>query len=211
MNALLLRELSYVIFDLETTGLYADEGDEIIEIGAVVVENLQITDSKFHTMVNPCRPIPAASTAVHGIKDEDVQSAPRCDAIIQDFLNFTGSRVWVAQNAKFDLSFISKKLRQLNMPMRQSVILDTVAISKFLFPYETSHNLDVIMARLGIPRTGDRHRSIDDCRYTALALIEFLKLLEKQGVTSLPEIESAFVKADLFMKTEKPKTKSLFG
>jgi len=211
MNALLLKSLSYMIFDLETTGLYAEDGDEMIEIGAVVVENLEITDKTFHSMVNPKRLIPAASSAVNGIRDKDVADAPTADKILPDFLSFSGNRIWVAQNARFDMSFISKKTRQLGIPMKQNVIVDTIGLSKMLFPYETSHNLDVIIARLGIAKSGDRHRSMDDCKYTALALIEFLKMLESQGITALPEIEQAFVKGDASSRTSKQKSRSLFN
>lgn len=183
----------------------------MIEVGAVVVENFEITDKIFHSMVNPGRPIPAASIAVHGIKDGDVAKAPKADSVMREFLAFVGSRIWVAQNAKFDMGFIVTKLKQLNIPLKQVVVIDTIGISKMLFPYETSHSLDAIMSRLGIAKTGERHRSVDDSKYTAQVLIEFLKLLEKQGITSLPEIESAFVKPESLFKAQKPKNMSLFG
>jgi len=205
-----LSELSYAVFDLETTGLYAHEGDEIVEIGAVIIEGGILQEKTFQTFVNPQKPIPAAASAVSGIKDSDVAKAPTIDRVIDPFLEFMGNRIWVAQNAKFDMSFVTKKLFDLQRPPRQNVVLDTMGISKILFPYETSHNLDVIMARLGIAKTGDRHRSLDDSRYTALALIEFIKLLNKQGIHHLQEIESAFIKTENLMKSVKPRTKSLF-
>lgn len=211
MQPLKLSELTYVVFDFETTGLYPEEGDEIIEIGAIVVEKGEIQESHFQSLVNPLKPIPAASTRVHGITDADVAKAPPIVKIFDEFMDFLGSRIWVAQNAKFDLGFIVKKTKDLQRPMRQAVVLDTIGISKILFPYETSHNLDAMMARLGIVKTGERHRSMDDARYTAQVLIEFIKMLEKQGITTLPEIESAFIKIESFYKAEKPKTRSLFG
>lgn len=211
MKSLILSELSFAVFDFETTGLYPEEGDEIIEMGAIVVDKGLVTDLNFQTFINPQKPIPAASTRVHGITDQDVASAPIIDKMMDKFLDFIGGHIWVAQNAKFDMGFIVKKMRDLQRPLRKNVVLDTIGISKILFPYETSHNLDVIMARLGIVKSGDRHRSLDDARYTAQVLIEFIKLLEKQGIRSLPEIESAFINVDALMKAEKPKTRSLFG
>ncbi|MBN8554008.1 MAG: hypothetical protein J0L93_01030 [Deltaproteobacteria bacterium] len=211
MLPLTLKDLSFVIFDLETTGLYPDQGDEVIEIGAVVVENFQIAEKHFHRMVNPGKPIPAASTAIHGIKDKDIEKADSMSKILPEFLSFMGNRIWVAQNAKFDLGFILTKMKQLNMQFKQTIVIDTIGISKILFPYEQYHNLDVIMNRLGIARTGERHRSVDDSKYTALVLIEFIKLLAQQGIHTLPEIEQAFVKPESLMKSEKPKTRSLFG
>lgn len=210
MKLLTLSELSYAVFDLETTGLYAHEGDEIIEIGAILVEGGAVQEKTFQTFVNPQKPIPAVASQISGIKDSDVAKAPTIEKVIDKFLDFMGNRIWVAQNAKFDMSFVARKLFDLQKPLRQNVVLDTMGISKILFPYEPSHNLDVIMARLGIAKTGDRHRSLDDSRYTALALIEFIKLLEQQGIKHLQEIESAFIKSDNLIKASKPKTKSLF-
>lgn len=211
MNLLELKDLSYVVFDLETTGLYPEQGDEIIEIGAVTVEKLEVSQNVFHSLVNPGRTIPTAATNVHGIRDQDVEGAPSFDQVAPKFLKYASNRIWVAQNARFDLGFVVQKFKKLRIPLKQTVVIDTIGLSKMLFQYETSHNLDKIMARLGIPKSGDRHRSVDDSRYTALALIEFLKLLEKQQVTSLPQIESAFISADSIFKSAKPKTKSLFA
>lgn len=205
-----LSELEYVVLDLETTGLYADEGDEILEIGAIRIQNLQINE-EFQSFVRPTRPIPEASSAVHGIRDKDVKDAPLLQDILPQFYQFCGPRVWVAQNARFDMSFIVRDLQKIGMRMGQNVVVDTIGLSKMLFPYETSHNLDVLMARLGIAKTGDRHRSLDDCRYTAQVLIEFIRMLDKQNVRSLSDIKDTFVKLDTLIKAEKPKPRGLFG
>lgn len=211
LKSLSLRDLSYVVFDLETTGLYADEGDEIIEIGAIAITGLELQEESFQTLVNPGKPIPAASSAVHGIQDKDVKKAPPVDQAVRQFCQFCTGRHWVAQNARFDLSFILKTCQKLQMPLRQNIVIDTIGLSKMIFPYETSHNLDSLMARLGIAKTGERHRSLDDCRYTALAFIEMIKLLEKQGVSSLMEIQSSMIKPESLLKAQKPKSAGLFG
>jgi DNA polymerase III alpha subunit (gram-positive type) len=108
------------------------------------------------------------------------------------------------------MSFMVHKFKQLQIPMRQTVVIDTIGLSKMIFQYETSHSLDKIMARLGIPKSGDRHRSLDDSRYTAQALIELIKLLEQQQIKTLPEVESAFVKPESLFRQEKAKSRSLF-
>lgn len=211
MKSLTLSELSFVIFDLETTGLYADSGDQMIEVGAVRVKALEIEKETFQSLVKPTIPIPKASSDVHGITDKDVANAPEVSEVIPEFIQYCGNRIWVAQNARFDLSFILRDMRNLNLPFRQSVVLDTIGISKILFPYETRHNLDVMMARMGIAKTGDRHRSLDDCKFTAQVLIEFIKLLKNQGIETLNEVESAFIKVDTVLKPEKPKPAGLFA
>ena len=210
MKAQKLSELEYVVFDTETTGLYADEGDEIIEIGAIRVKNMTVTEEIFQSMVKPGRSIPEASTQVHGITDKDVENAPSLDEIIGDFRKFCGSAIWVAQNARFDLSFLVRAFDRNRIPYSQNLVIDTIGLSKTLFPYETRHNLDVIMARLGIAKTGERHRSVDDSRYTAKVLVEFIGLLEKQGVESIQDVPLALIRMETFQKREKPKTASLF-
>lgn len=211
MKQLKLSEMDFVIFDLETTGLYADQGDEIIEVGAVILSKMQIEETNYQSLVKPNQPIPEASSAVHGLKDKDVKNAPSIDTVLPEFLKFCGSRHLVAQNARFDMSFILKEMRRMNIPLRQNIICDTIGLSKMLFPYETRHNLDVMMARMGIPKSGERHRSLDDCRFTAQVLIEFIKLLENQGVVYLEQIQSAFIKPELMKKKDKPKTRGLFA
>lgn len=211
MKDLGLRQQEYVIVDLETTGLYAAEGDEVIEFGAVLIKNLEIEDRYFQRMVNPQRSIPEASSAVHGIKDEDVKDAPKIDAVLPEFLKFAGHRIWVAQNAGFDLSFILRDMRRLKLPFGEKIVIDTVRVSKMLFPNASSHNLDVLMARMGISKSGSRHRSLDDCKFTALVFIEFVKLLEKQGMDQLTHLKDSFIKTDSIIKEEKPKARGLFG
>jgi len=206
-----LRDQEFVIIDLETTGLYAAEGDQIIEFGALKVTNLEIDGPGYQQLVNPGRPIPEAATNVHGISDADVKDCPTTDQAMPEFLKYTGSRIWVAQNAPFDLSFIMRDMRRLKIPFGEKLVIDTIKISKILFPNAGSHNLDVLMARLGISKSGSRHRSLDDCRFTALVLIEFIKLLEKQGMDQLMQIKDAFVRCDNIVKEEKPKPRGLFG
>lgn len=206
-----LKDQDFVILDLETTGLYAAEGDQAIEFGAVKVSQLQVQEENFLSFVNPQRSIPEASSAIHGIKDEDVKNAPGIEEVLPGFLKFAGSRIWVAQNAAFDLSFILRDMQKLKIPFGDRLIIDTVKVSKILFPNATSHNLDVLMARMGISKSGARHRSLDDCRYTALVLIEFIKLLEKQGMDQLHHLKDAFIKPESVLKPEKPKARGLFG
>lgn len=210
MKSLDLCQLDYVIFDLETTGLYADQGDEIIEIGAVRISALEIEEESFHRMVKPNQSIPAASTAVHGITNKDVEKAPHVQAVLPEFLDYCGSRIPVAQNARFDLSFILRDLHKMGLHYRSTFVADTIGLSKMLFPYETRHNLDVMMARMGISKSGDRHRAVDDCKYTAQVLIEFIKQLEKQGTRRLDDIQSAFIKPESVFKQKAPQTMGLF-
>ena len=122
---------TYVVFDLETTG-FSSVKDKIIEIGAVKVENGEITD-KYSTFVNPKIPIPFRITQLTSITDEMVMNAPDIEVILPQFLEFVGDAVLVAHNASFDVSFIEENCRNQGVePDFTSV--DTVGLARVLLP-----------------------------------------------------------------------------
>jgi DNA polymerase-3 subunit epsilon len=162
----------YVVFDLETTGLSPWAGDEIIEIGAMKVFGDQVDEVNFfHSMVNPRRLISPDATRINGISNEMVADAPTFDLVFPKFLDFVGGAYLVAQNAKFDMSFLMKYMVQNNIS-RPFEVYDTMHFSRRCFPQETRHNLDVICERLSLQvEEGDRHRSIGDVKLTARAFV----------------------------------------
>ncbi len=163
----------YVVFDLETTGLSPWAGDEIIEIGAMKVFGDEVDEvNTFHSLVNPRRLISEEATRINGISNEMVADAPTFDEVFPKFLDFVGGAYLVAQNAKFDMSFLMKYMVQ-NKISRPFEVYDTMHFSRRCFPEESRHNLDVICKRLGLEmaKGDDRHRSIGDVRLTAKAFI----------------------------------------
>ena len=162
----------YVVFDLETTGLSPWGGDEIIEIGAMKIFGSDIDEvNHFHTLVNPKRMIPPDATRVNGITNEMVANAPTLEEVFPKFLEFVGTAWLVAQNARFDMSFIMKYLVQFKMKAQYEVY-DTMLCSRRCFPEEDRHNLDVICQRLSLAvEQKDRHRSIGDVKLTAKAFV----------------------------------------
>jgi len=169
----------YVVFDLETTGLSPWAGDEIIEIGAIKIFGSEIDEKNvFHSLVNPGRPIPSEATKINGITNEMVKDAPPFREVIGGFLDFVGNAWLVAQNAKFDMSFIIKSMLAANIH-RELEVYDTVLMSKRVFPECARHNLDVICERLRLTYdSSTRHRSLEDAKITALAFLELKKRLE---------------------------------
>jgi DNA polymerase-3 subunit epsilon len=168
----------FVVFDLETTGLSPWAGDEIIEIGAMKIFGDQIDEvNTFHSLVNPRRIIPEEATKVHGISNEMVANAPFFEEVFPKFLDFVGGAYLVAQNAKFDMSFLMKYMMQ-NQIRREMEVYDTVIFSRRCFPEETRHNLDVICNRLNLAfKADERHRSMEDVRLTAHAFVRMREML----------------------------------
>jgi DNA polymerase-3 subunit epsilon len=185
-----LRQLTYVVLDLETTGLRPSEGDDIVELGAVrVVNGRVLTMENFDRRVNPGRPIPAASIEFHGITDAMVADKPPLQRVLPDFQSFAADAVLVAHNAAFDLKFLEAGAAACGLRFEQPVI-DTLLISAFVDPAEPDHSLDAIALRLGLGPSG-RHSALGDALVTAAILVRQIERLEERGVTRLAELLQA--------------------
>ncbi len=147
-----------VCFDIETTGL-KPEFEEITEIAAVKVRGGAVLDA-FQTYVNPHKPIPANITELTGISDETVAHAPDLSEALPAFLAFAGELPLVAHNAGFDLSFIRKGCERLGIA-RAFTSIDTLEMSRLLFPDQARHRLDS-MAKLLKVGSFDHHRASED-------------------------------------------------
>jgi DNA polymerase III epsilon subunit len=167
--------MRYVVFDLETTGL-SPISDAILEIGAMVVENGELTDRVFQSFVNPGFPIPWHITRINGINDAMVQDARTIGKVMPEFLEFIEGSTLVAHNASFDMGFIAANTRRLGLPMPAAATC-TVELSRRLFPRERRHNLDAVCQRLNL-RVAARHRALADVELTAKAFLRFQEMLE---------------------------------
>ncbi len=179
----------FVIFDLETTGL-DKKNDKIIEIGAVKVEKGVIVD-RFSTFVNPQQPIDIRISKLTGIYDEMVKKAPKEDEILPEFIKFIGDSVIVAHNASFDTAFIRRFTAEKGINM-DNTIIDTVGLARMLLPTLVNFKLDTICTELGVSLE-NHHRAVHDAEATALCFIEFIKMLNEKGITSVDDINAAGV------------------
>ncbi|WP_424980265.1 exonuclease domain-containing protein [Leisingera sp. S232] len=179
-----LKCLSFVVFDTETTGLLPHK-DEIVQIGALRVVRGRIIESEtFETLVNPGRPIPAASTKVHGIRDVMVQGAPDIAGAARDFHRFASDAVIVAHNAPFDMAFLHRHAKRSGVAWDQPV-LDTVLLSAVLFGASQNHTLDALCDRLDVTiPPALRHTAMGDARATAEVFCKMLPMLEAHGLTT---------------------------
>lgn len=178
----------FVVFDIETTGLYADK-DRITEIGAVRIENGQVTDT-FSTFVNPGIPIPDFITRLTGITDDMVADAPAVDQALDDFLSFVGKLPVVAHNASFDTGFIRYNARLCNKSF-DNVIVDTLQLSRNMFPELGKYKLNLVAKHLGV-KLENHHRAVNDAEATALIFMKCLNILKDKGVDTVDGIDRAF-------------------
>ncbi len=184
----LIKDLPFTVFDTETTGLMPNK-DDIVQIGAVrVVNGRIIPGEEVNQLVNPGRPIPAASSKVHGVTDEMVQGAPEPLDAVEDFFGFARDSVIVAHNAPFDMAFLHRygKVRGLEW---DHPILDTVLLSAVVFGANEEHTLDALCTRLGIViRPEVRHTALGDAEATAEALCKLLPILSSRGFKTFGEV-----------------------
>lgn len=186
-----LGELTYVVFDTETTGLLPDR-DEVVQIGAVrIVNGRLVGGERFDMLVNPGRPIPATSTRVHGISDDMVAGAPTMAEAGARFRKFAQGAVLVAHNAPFDMAFLQRDAEAAGTRMDHPV-MDTVLLSAVLFGGSAEHTLDAIADRLGveIPEVL-RHSALGDAEATAAVLLKMLPMLEARGLRTFGEVLTA--------------------
>lgn len=185
-----LRDLTFTVFDTETTGLQPSAGDEIIQIGALrIVAGKLRRDDAFDQLVDPQRPLGAAGIAIHGIQPAMLQGQPRIDEVLPAFHDFVGDSVMVAHNAAFDMSFLQRKEALCGLRFDQPV-LDTLLLSSILHPEQESHRLEAIAERLGVPVLG-RHTALGDAMVTAEVFLLMIPLLESQGLTRLGQVMEA--------------------
>nr|WP_255732335.1 3'-5' exonuclease [Ruegeria sp. Ofav3-42] len=183
-ESLALRDLCFVVFDTETTGLLPHK-DEIVQIGAVRVVNGRIVDGeRLDLLVNPGIPIPTASTKVHKISDRMVQGAPDIAEAGRVLHQFACDAVIVAHNAPFDMAFLRRHAKRMNVEWNHP-ILDTVLLSAVLFGASDKHTLDALCERLGVTIPEDlRHTALGDAVATAEALVRMLPMLQARGMTT---------------------------
>ncbi len=175
---------TYVVFDLETTG-FSPKKNKIIEIGAVKVENGEITE-RFSTFVNPEVPIPFHIEELTSIKDDMVIDAPKIEEILPKFMKFCEGAIMVAHNAEFDMSFIKENCLLQGLPC-DFTIIDTVALARILLPNLNKFKLDNVAKALGVS-LDHHHRAVDDAACTAEVFVKFIEMLKERGAERLDAV-----------------------
>ncbi|MFD3260963.1 PolC-type DNA polymerase III [Paenibacillus lentus] len=170
-----LKGATYIVFDIETTGLSVTQ-NKIIEIAAVkMVEGKEV--DRYATFVNPHVRIPYNIQQLTNINDDMVRDAPDVEPVLKEFVEFAGDAVLVAHNARFDIGFVNAKLKELGQPPMDNPVLDTLELARMLFPTMKNHRLNTLAAKYKVSLE-NHHRAIDD----TLALGEILNGLLEDAV-----------------------------
>ena len=197
-----LRDLSYVVFDCETTGLDPVR-DEVVQLGAVRVVNGKIVEGeKFDRLVNPGRPIPPAATRVHHIDNAMIASAAPFTEVSRAFHRFAENAVLIAHNAPFDMAFLRRSTEGSAFTF-DNPILDTVHLSAVVFGGAQTHTLDALCARLGVEIPEHlRHTGLGDAMATARAFTALLPVLEQRGLDTYGALRREVQRYALILKVE---------
>lgn len=182
-----LRDTTFVVFDLETTGGSAAE-DAVTEIGAVKVRGGQVL-GEFGTLVDPERGIPPQIVALTGITQFMVTGAPRMDTVLPSFLEFAAGSVLVAHNSGFDIGFMKAACERHGYHWPKPTVLCTVRLSRRVLSREEAPSCRLsALAELFQVTTRPTHRALDDARATVEVLHHLLERVGSVGVHSLEEL-----------------------
>src|SRR5919201_594793 len=180
-----IESATYVVVDLETTGLRPGSA-RICEIGAVRVCELELAD-EFHTLVDPGVPIGAAIETLTGLRDAQLRGAPAAAVAVRRLLAFAGDAVLVAHNARFDLAFLDREAERLIGARLACPVVDTVGLARRLLTGRTRAGLASLARFFGTAAT-PCHRALPDAQATAEILVHLLGLAQERGARTVADL-----------------------
>lgn len=188
-----LTSETYIVFDIETTGLSV-VNNKIIELAGVKMKNGQEID-RFSTFINPHEKIPYHISQLTNITDDMVQDAPELEPKLREFVDFVGDAVLVAHNARFDMGFIQANLKQLGLSELSNPVLDTLELARLLYPSMKNHRLNTLSDKFKV-NLDNHHRAIDDSVALGHVLFHMLKDAVEKNIHTLDRLND-YVGKDL--------------
>ena len=185
-----LRDVTFVVVDLETTGGSPAGGSSITEIGAVKVRQGEVL-GEFQTLVKPSDEIPAFIAVLTGITNAMVATAPRIESALPAFLEFARGCVLVAHNAPFDIGFLRHYSEAMGIDWPRFEVLDTAKLARRVVTRDDAPNCKLSsLARLFRSSTTPNHRALSDARATVDVLHGLMERLGNLGVHTLEELQT---------------------
>ncbi len=181
-----LTKIKFACLDTETTGLSPEGGGKICELAISVSQGGRPVE-EFSTLLDPGIPMHPDVIAIHGITNEMVASAPTFADVLPKVLSLLDDSVLVAHNADFDLGFLRSEFAQCGMRLPPYPVLDTLKLARKSGKF-VKNNLGCIAQELGISCEG-WHRAMADTKMAEQIFYYFLTILNKEGVTTLQQLE----------------------
>lgn len=167
---------SFVVIDIETTGLHSGK-DEIIEIGAIKVENINSMEHKtFQSFIKPKKDIPYNITELTGITNSMVANADNVDDVLKAFNEFIEDYPLIGHNIDFDIKFLNNKMKKANIKFENKKLIDTLPLSRKAFKNLENHKLTTLIDFLGI-KVSDNHRALEDAKATLFVYSTSIRVL----------------------------------
>ena len=193
-----LSEATYVVFDVETTGLSAIYND-LIQVAASKMYKGNIV-AEFDEFINPGHPLSAFTTELTGITDEHVKNAKPLVQVLKEFQEFCKDTVLVAHNATFDVGFMNANYERHGLPKITQPVIDTLEFARNLYPEYKRHGLGPLTKRFGVALE-HHHMANYDAEATGRLLFIFIKeVAEKHGVTDLARLNIDLISPDSYKK-----------
>ena len=193
-----LSEATYVVFDVETTGLSAIYND-LIQVAASKMYKGNIV-AEFDEFINPGHPLSAFTTELTGITDDHVKNAKPLVQVLKEFQEFCKDTVLVAHNATFDVGFMNANYERHGLPKISQPVIDTLEFARNLYPEYKRHGLGPLTKRFGVALE-HHHMANYDAEATGRLLFIFIKeVAEKHGVTDLARLNLDLISPDSYKK-----------
>src|ERR1051326_3455949 len=172
----LLDDTDFLVVDVETTGLYADSGDRVCEIGAVKLRGGAVVDP-LTSLIDPRRPVSPGAYSVNRISPEMLADAPVFEGIAERLWSMMEDATVVAYNARFDLSFLVSEFRLIGYPPIKNPVIDALAMARQIIPGIGKYPQENVARVLGIPFPV-KHRALEDAMVTAHIFTMFTSMLK---------------------------------
>ena len=193
-----LSEATYVVFDVETTGLSAIYND-LIQVAASKMYKGNVI-AEFDEFINPGHTLSAFTTELTGITDDHVKNAKPLEQVLQEFQEFCKDTVLVAHNATFDVGFMNANYERHGLPKISQPVIDTLEFARNLYPEYKRHGLGPLTKRFGVALE-HHHMANYDAEATGRLLFIFIKeVAEKHGVTDLARLNIDLISPDSYKK-----------